>query len=150
MRVNVFWAAFRSFKPNVKTGHFPGTYIHSPGCVFCQSQSLLCAGSLHSGAAAELALSPAASARPRLSVCCSSEQRGDHKQCEQDELWLTFSYTAKMHPFILSLMLTSLSNSLTSFSKRLVAFLRKKKEFYYRVDQQGIELNLLFFYNYSM
>lgn len=120
------WAYSIFSKPTVWIGYFPGAHIHSPGCVSCRIQSPPCAGCRRSGAAAELAPSPAASARPRPSAWCSSNRRRSRKkQCERNDFKSTSSCQAHGWNGVQSI-LTSLSNSLTSLSKRLVAFLGEK------------------------
>lgn len=96
----------------------PGAYVHSPGRVFCHFQSPPFAGSRCSGAAAELAPSPAASARPQPSAGCSSNRRPSHRQREEKVDFIVMPPPPRW-------TLTSLSSSLTSLSKRLVAFLKE-------------------------
>lgn len=102
----------------------PGAHVHSPGRVFCRFQSPPFAGSRCSGAAAELAPSPAASARPPPSAGCSSNRRPSHRQREEKVDFIVMP-DASHAPPLPRWILTSLSSSLTSLSKRLVAFLKE-------------------------
>lgn len=112
----------------------PGAHVHSPGRVFCHFQSPPFAGSRCSGAAAELAPSPAASARPPPSAGCSSNRRPSHRQREEKVDFIVMPDAS--HAPSPRWVLTSLSSSLTSLSKRLVAFLKEGIE---QMEEEALE-----------